>query len=143
MYLQERLIDLNSGIIDKRDNKIFVTGFMSPERLLDFLSTREDCRFSVGVYDIEDYDIAYVKDNSLFVIKENGKEIERYNFVPIFKDVAKFKHKNDSKTKTFRIRKCLITNKYCYSDMEVSKVFDDITSVKAYLLNEYSYLLEI
>jgi len=85
MLLQESIQELGSGIINVLDNQIRLTGFMCNERLVDYCLHGHDCRFSVGVYPKEKFDIAYIKDNALFIILENGVEIIRYQFIPIGK----------------------------------------------------------
>lgn len=139
MLLQERIEELNSVIIDIFDNKIELTGFLSDERLLDYYEKGSDCRFSIGLYPKEEFDIAYAKDNAIVIIREYGKEVSRYKFVSIKKDTVNYKD-NDGKNKSrvYSIRQCYYTGKYNYKDNEKSILFDDETSLKEYFRNEFN-----
>ena len=143
MLLQERIEELDSGIINILNNKIEITGFMSEERLLDYYERGYDCRYSVGLYPKEKFDIAYIKDNALFIILENNKEIARYKFVPIKKDTVNYKcDDNKTKSKIFTIRQCIYTNQYNYKDNEKSLLFDTKSELESYFKNQYGVNLE-
>jgi len=144
MLLQERIEELNSGIINILNNKIEVTGFMSEERLLDYYERGYDCRFSVGLYPKEEFDIAYVKDNALFIIQENGKEIKRYKFIPIKKDTVNYKDiDGKTKSKIFTIRQCIYSNQYNYRDNEKSIIFATRSDLESYFINQYGVILNL
>ena len=140
MLLQERIEELNSVIIDIYENKIKLTGFLSEERLLDFYERGSDCRFSIGLYPKEDFDIAYTKDNSLIIIMDQGNEIQRYKFVPIKKYTINYKDiDNKNKSRVITIRQCYYTKKYNYRDTEKSILFDSETELKSFCKDEYNY----
>lgn len=143
MLLQESIQELGSGIIDILDNKIRLTGFMSSERLVDYYLYDHDCRFSVGVYPKEKFDIAYIRDNALFIILENGVEITRYQFIPIDKykkyDLKYKDIDNKPKSKVITIRRCSYTSKYNYVDTLESIIFDTMEELMTYLKKEYDH----
>ncbi len=143
MLLQERIEELNSGIIDTYKNKIKLTGFLSEERLLDYYNKRLDCRFSVGIYAKENFDIAYVKDNALFIILKEGQEASRYKFTPIKRETINYKDVGDNKAKSkiVTIRQCCYTNKYNYVDTTKSILFNTELELMNYCKNEYNYKL--
>ena len=143
MLLQESIQELGSGIIDILDDKIRLTGFMSSERLVDYHLHGYDCRFSVGVYPKEKFDITYIRDNALFIILENGVEIIRYQFIPIDKykkyDLKYKDIDNKLKSKVITIRRCSYTSKYNYVDTLESIIFDTMEELMTYLKKEYDH----
>lgn len=144
MQLQERINELNSAIIDIRNNKIHLTGFMSKERLLDYYDKGFDCRFSIGVYPKENYDIAFICDNGLFLILQNGVEVSRYNFIPLKNDTVKYKTEDGKlRTKVYTIRYCMHSNKYNYKDIDKSILFNSKEELSNYFLNEYNISIEL
>lgn len=144
MLLQERIKELNSGIINHCNDKIHLTGFMSKERLLDYYIEGRDCRLSIGVYPKEEYDISYIKDNALFIILENGKEISRYEFNTIKNSTVNYKsNDNKLKSKVYTIRYCLHSNKYNYKDNDKSILFNSKEELLTYFFNEYNIILQL
>lgn len=142
--LQERIEELNSSIIDIYEDKIKLTGFLSAERLLDYYDKGSDCRFSVELYPKEEFDIAYVKDNALVLIMENGKEIHRYKFVPVIKDTINYKdNNNNNRSRVFTIRHCSFSGKYNYKDIEKSLLFDSKGKLVIYLKFLYDFDLSL
>lgn len=145
MLLQDTIEELGSAIINIYPNKIFVTGFLSSERLFDYYDRGFDCRYSVGVYPIESYDVAYAKDNSLILILESDIEKLRYKFIKIKNDTVTFKLPGEKikRSKVYSIRKCAITNIYNYKDTEKSLLFNTQFELSAYFHTEYGIELEL
>lgn len=77
VLIQGRISELGSGIIDIHNNKIRLTGFLSPERLHEFLNGT-NCFFSFGLYPNENYNESVSKDDALFIVRENNIEIKRW-----------------------------------------------------------------
>ena len=144
MSLQERINELDSSIITVYENRIEITGFMSEERLLDYYNRDINCIFSKGIYPIEAFDLAYIKDKALFIIIEDGFEKYKYNFEVIKNDVLKYKDANNTpKSKVYKIRHCKYSNTYNYKDTEQSLIFDTMDKLKEYLIDEYNFNLDI
>ena len=103
--LQERIEELGSAILDYKSNNIVnVIGFMSADRLYDYIERGLDCHFSKGIYKLEPLNLGKIKNDALFIINENGNgnEINRYQFVVLKKDIIKFKDTNKKiRTKTY------------------------------------------
>lgn len=138
--LQEQIEEKGSGIIDINHNHIKLTGFMSPERLFEYYLSGKDCRLSVGIYPVDIFDIAYVQDNALFIVEEDGYEKIRYQFELLLSNTVKYKDKVEDKnykTKVYSIRKCKYTEKYNYKDMDKSLLFDSKSSLEEYFFNQY------
>ena len=83
MIVQDRIKKLNSALIGIFENKLEITGFYSEERLLDYYTRNIDCKLSFGIYPKEKFDVAYFKDDGLFILLEGSNEISRYKFIPI------------------------------------------------------------
>lgn len=143
MLLQERIEELDSAILDIRD-KIYITGFMSAERLNDYYNKNIQCYLSKGIYEIEDLDFSKIKDNGLFIILKNNIEIEKYQFVPIKKGFVTYKlaNKKSPLTKVYKIRKCNFSNKYNYVDSETSLLFDNYDDLSNYFMNRFNCILD-
>ncbi len=143
MLLQERIKELDSGIINICNDKIHLTGFMSSERLLDYYEKGHDCRLSIGVYPNEEYNIAYAKDNALFLILEDDIEVSRYDFKPIKNETVKYKDTdNKQRTKVYTIRYCDYSNKYNYKDIDKSILFNNREELSNFFLIEYNVQLD-
>ncbi|NSB16793.1 hypothetical protein [Clostridium beijerinckii] len=150
MYLQERIEELESGIlyIDKNVNKVKLVGFLSPERLTDYYEKNIQCFFSKGLYDYEELKFENTKDNALFIVLEDNDELKKHQFIPLKKESIKYKivdESNKSKTlsKTYTIRKCKFTNLYNYVDLEVSLLFKNLGELKKYFEKNYQMPLNL
>ena len=49
--LQERIAELGSAILEIKGEKVHILGFMSTERLNDYMETGSKCFYSQGIYD--------------------------------------------------------------------------------------------
>ncbi len=144
MLLQERIEELNSGILNYTGNNIKLTGFLSGERLLDYLRDGLDCRFAVGVYPEEELNFAYIKDNGLFIIQQDGLDISKYEFSIIHSDTLRYRdEENKPKTKVYKIRYCPHSNKYNFRTQDNSILFNALDDLKHFLIKEYNYILDL
>lgn len=140
MSLQEKIEEMDSGILHVKNNLIELIGFTCPERLLDYYNDQVKCWFSFGISKIEPYDIAYAKDNALLVILENDVEIKRYQFVPVERKTIKYKSdttKSSIADKTYSIRKCSQTGSYNYKDTERSLLFNTYGEVESFIAETF------
>ncbi|WP_099336445.1 hypothetical protein [Clostridium cadaveris] len=144
MYLQERLEELDSAILDftKDKNKVNVTGFLFPERLIEYYEKGIQCFFSQGLYDHKDIKIQHVKDNGLFYILKPDDVIEKYQFLVIKKDVVKHKFRDENGTlryvsRIFKIRKCKFTELYNYIDSETNLLFNSLEELSTFFEKKY------
>lgn len=155
--LQERIEELGSAILDYKSNNIVnVIGFMSADRLYDYIERGLDCHFSKGIYKLEPLNLGKIKNDALFIINENGNEINRYQFVVLKKDIIKFKDTNKKiRTKTYIIRKCKYTNIYNLIHRETitvdgkkeieeeNKLFSNINELKKYFFESFAHKLDL
>lgn len=140
MLLQERIKELESLILNIKDNKIELIGFMSEDRLLSYYIDNVKCHLSHGIYNKEPFDLAYLNDNALCIIQENNIEVARYKYVPLKKGTLKYKDlKNgDIKSKVYTLRMCKYTEKYSFVESTRSMLFDTKDSLTSFLINEYA-----
>lgn len=148
MLLQERIEELESGILNIKNNQVEVIGFLSPERLNDYYEKGIQCFYSKEFYPNENLNFNKIKDNALFVVIKDNKEISRYQFNILIKDTIKFKAKNkDGKTQQFSrvytIRKSNFDDIYNYKDSEVSLIFNTIDELKIFFNNKFNTKLKI
>lgn len=87
--LQARINELNSAILNFSNDKVYITGFYSPEMLLLHVNEGRDNHQSKGVYDRSNVNFWNVQNNALFIIQEDGIEKERIQYKRIFKDTLK------------------------------------------------------
>lgn len=99
---QERLNELNSGIIDIREDKIFVTGFYNADRLTSHLHKEIDNHSSKGVYPKSNFAFNNVRDGALFIVQENGIEKEKVQFNVISKELMQPLNRNNKIIVTLR-----------------------------------------
>lgn len=140
MSLQERIEEMDSGIINVKSSLIELTGFTCPDRLHDYYVNKSNCWFSTVVSKIEDYNIACIKDNALFVILDNDIEIKSYQFIPVERKTIKYKSdttKSLIADKTYSIRKCSQTGLFNYKDTERSLLFDTYDEVVDFIGETY------
>ena len=57
--LQERIAELGSAILEIKGEKVHILGFMSTERLNDYMETGSKCFYSQGIYDIR-YNFSHI-----------------------------------------------------------------------------------
>lgn len=142
MNLQDRIEELESGILEFTDKKVHVTGFLSTERLIDYYEKNINCFFSKGLYDIEDLKFQYIKDNALFIVIKNNS-ITKYQFNVIKKDSFQLKtvdenNKTKITTKTYKLRKNKFDNSYNYIDNDTNEIFFNVESLNNFISLKYN-----
>lgn len=144
MLLQERIEELNSGILELGE-KCYLTGFMSPERLNDYYENGIQCYFSKGIYDLENIDFSKIKDNAIFIVLKNNIELNKYQFTLIKKDSVTYKilGKKEQFTKVYKIRKSTFSNQYNYIDSDVSLLFDNLNDLSDYFFQRFKTELNL
>ena len=143
MYLQDRIEELNSGILNIENNKVFVTGFLSQERLEDYYFNNKQCFFSKGIYDYEELDFSKIKDDALFMVFKNNNLISKYCYKVIFKDTLKYKEGKKYLSRTFKIRKSLFSEEYNLIIENTSLVYSDLFELKNFLQSNFKYELNL
>lgn len=146
MYLQERIEELNSAIVQIEKEKVHITGFLSKERLFDYYNDNIQCYFSKGIYDIEHLDFGKVKDNSIFLVIENGEEIQKYEFKIIKRGTVKYKDENNKSgqaTRTYKIRYCKWSGLYSFNDTKYNETFNNKEKLENFITKEYKIKLDL
>ncbi|MUK88212.1 hypothetical protein GMD78_07380 [Ornithinibacillus sp. L9] len=136
--LQNRIDELDSAILDIKGELVFVTGFMREEMVELHLIKGKDCWSSKGLYDYQELEYHNIKNNALIIVRENGKEINRYQYKPVYKDTIQYKNKNGKNLSiTFTIRKSSFSEHYHLLSDRTSIIFDRKDELDNYLLDEY------
>ncbi|MFF2876152.1 hypothetical protein ACFVR2_07510 [Gottfriedia sp. NPDC057991] len=144
--LQERIEELASAILDINENTVSVTGFLFPERLLNYYIDGSDCFSSKGLYPLPDQplDFSKVKTNALFVILQNGIEQQRIQFNVIKTYTQKYKDQTGKpRTKVVSIRKCDFSNQYNYFAMDEARIFATLDECNDFLAERFGSNVQI
>lgn len=137
--LQDRINELNSGILDIEENKIYITGFMNEKMMQLHLNEDSNNWSSKGLYDNEKIDFYNIKDNAFFIVRENGTETNRYQYKSILKDTFQFKDENGkSFSLTINIRKSQYGSEYHLLTTKESLLFDSKNDLDNHLLKKYN-----
>ncbi|MGJ7922202.1 hypothetical protein [Neobacillus sp. LXY-4] len=138
--LQNRINELKSGIVNIVDDKVQVWGFTREEMLLSHLEKEIGNWYSQGLYDFQSLEFHNIQDNALFIVRENGEEINRYQYKPVLRDLVKFKdEKGNNASLTFKIRKSTYSDHYHFLTEHTSLLFENKSELDQYLLDKYNY----
>lgn len=124
--INERLSELGSAILEVKEDKFHVTGFMYPERLEDYYYRKVDCYFSKGIYPVTELDFSLLNDDALILlIDENGNE-KRVQFKVLKKDTVIYKvaDKKQQLAKVYSVRRCNYTGMYNLKFTDGSLLFN-------------------
>lgn len=137
--LQDRVNELKSAILDIKEDKVYITGFMSEEMLQLHLTKGSKNWSSMGLYDNKDLEFHNIKNNALFIVKKDDTEVGRYQYKPVFRDTIQFKD-DDGKvlSLTINIRKSQYSEHYHLLTMKESLLFSNNKELDSYLLDKYS-----
>lgn len=136
--LMEEISLLGSAIIDYNNDHINIIGFYNKERLLDYLDSGINCIAYRGVFPIFKIDSSLFSDNGLFILKNNGEEYARYEFIPILKSTIKYKDKDKiPRSKVYTLRRCAYTDLFSYKDMEQSELFNDFDQLNSFFKERF------
>lgn len=129
--LQDRVNELNSGILNIVGKKVRITGFTREEMLQSFLNTGVEAWSSKGLYDVVDLQFHNIKDDALIIVQKEGIEINRYQYKFVTKKTVQFKgEKGTNVFRTFVVRRSIYSEHYhCYFIVDKEK---DISSTNEY-----------
>lgn len=137
--LQKRVNELDSGILDILENKVYITGFTREEMLDSHLTKGIENWSSKGLYDYQDLEFYNIKNNALLIVRENKKEINRYQYKPVYRDTIQFKEeKGKIVSITFTIRKSSYSDHYHFLTEKTSLLFHNKGELDLYLMEKYS-----
>ena len=147
--LQNRVNELDSGILNMVGKKVHTTGFTREEILQSFLATGIKAWSSMGLYDVQDLEFHNINDDALIIVQKDGKEINRYQYKYVTKKTVQFKdEKGKNVSRTFIIRKSTYSDHYHFyfavdkesseSDNEKqSRLFNNKDELVIFLLDNY------
>lgn len=139
-FIQDRISELDSGIIDIYNDKIELTGFLSSERLYDYLNGI-NCFFSFGLYPKENYSESVSKDDALFIVRENSVEIKRWQYQKIIESNVVLKIDGKLNSRVIKVRKEKYTDNYHFIAFQDNKTFNSLEELNDYLVKTYEYKL--
>jgi hypothetical protein len=149
--LQDRVNELNSGILNIVENKVHITGFTREEMLQSFLDTGIKAWSSMGLYDVQDLAFHNIKDDALIIVQKDGKELNRYQYTYVTKKTVQFKDETGKNvSRTFIIRKSTYSDHYhfyfvvdkekeslAFDDEKQSSLFDNKDELDSFLLEKF------
>ncbi|KYG92334.1 hypothetical protein A0U40_05165 [[Bacillus] sp. KCTC 13219] len=139
--LQNRINELDSAILNFVGNKVHITGFYNAQRLESYLIEGKDNHKSKGLYNREYITFTSVKDNSLFVVQENGIEQYRVQYQRIFKETLKLKTSNAQEMVS--IHKDIYSNQFVHKTEKTTTSFENRNELNNFLLDKYQTELTI
>ncbi|MED3542426.1 hypothetical protein ABEX53_30255 [Bacillus toyonensis] len=71
--LQERINELESGILTIDRDKVHVMGFKNEKMLMSFLNANKKNWSFIGIYDSHKMNFNNIKSNALIIVMEDGK----------------------------------------------------------------------
>ena len=141
--LQERVNELQSAILDIVEDKVNVIGFTREEMLHLYLQSANGCYSSKEVYNYRDLEFHNINSNALFIIRNNGREIGKYQYKPLLKKRIQFKEVKDNIEKqsslTFTIRKSIYSNHFHFLTEKTSLLFENRSELDKYLLEKFNF----
>lgn len=141
--LQERINELASGILTIDGNRVHVMGFKNEKMLMSFLNNNKKNWSSMGLYDFQELNFNSIKNDALFIVMKDGKEIGKYQYVPVYKGTIKYKNSDGkSTTMVFTIRKSAYSGHYHFLSEKISKLFENKKSIIDYLNREFGVSID-
>ncbi|MHA6261553.1 hypothetical protein ACXYMX_16975 [Sporosarcina sp. CAU 1771] len=110
-------------------------GFYNEDRLVSHIENDKDNWSSKGIYDNKDITFSTIRDSTLFIVNENGKEIERHQYNPVFRKPVE--HKKKSGKIIITIRKSTFTNEWQILTEKDLFRFDTKNELEIYLLEHF------
>ncbi|MGG0482449.1 hypothetical protein ABEY65_03535 [Priestia aryabhattai] len=137
--LQLRVNELDSGILDLLGDRIYITGFTREEMLESHLTKGIENWSSKGLYDYQDLEFYNLKNNALLIVRKDKKEINRYQYKPVYRDTIQFKDEQGKMVSiTFTIRKSSFSDHYHFLTEKTSLLFNNKDELDVYLIEKYS-----
>lgn len=136
--LQERINELESGILTIDRDKVHVMGFKNEKMLMSFFNANKKNWSFIRIYDSHKMNFNNIKNNALIIVIEDGKEIGRHQYIPVLKHTIKYDKKDGKNTSmTFTIRKSIYSKRYHFLSEKMSHVFESKEFITTYLREEF------
>ncbi|HDX9578814.1 TPA: hypothetical protein ROX88_002363 [Bacillus pseudomycoides] len=136
--LQERINELESGILTIDRDKVYVMGFNNEKMLMSFFNNNKKNWSFIGLYDSHKLDFNNIKNNALIIVMKDGKEIGKYQYIPVYKGTIKYDNKDGKSTSmTFTIRKSIYSKHYHFLSGKMSRIFESKDFITTYLREEF------
>lgn len=136
--LQERINELDSGILTIEGDKVHVVGFSNEKMLLSFLHNNKKNWKLIGLYDLEELHFYNIHNNALIIVIKDGKEIGKYQYVPVYKGTIVYNSEDDKSTSiTFTIRKSVYSNHFHFLSEKISRIFENKESITNHIREKF------
>jgi len=139
--LQNRINELDSAIINFIGEKVFITGFYNENRLSSHLELGKDNWRSKGIYDKSDISFSNIKNNALFVVKEDGKIVKKHKFTVYKREIVQ--RKSEPGPLILTIRKHEFTEQWQIYVLKEVHTFLSKQEMKTFLMDNYRFDFEI
>lgn len=133
--LQTRINELDSAILNFKENKVYITGFYNDSQLMSHLNNGVENWSSKGIYDLRSVNFNSIRSNALFIILENGVTVSKYQFKVLLKRLVSNRNKKGKITIT--IRKNIFGEDYGILTEEKDYSFANKFELESFLLKEY------
>lgn len=140
-FLQQRVNELNSGILNYVGEKVRTMGFYNEARLTTHIENNKDNWSSKGLYENKDITFSNIKSDALFIVQENGKEVKRHQFKKVLRKLVN--RKKTSALIFITIRKSTFTDEWqMLTEKEVFR-FKNKNYLELYLLDHFKDEIKI
>ena len=134
-FLQNRISELNSALINIIGGKVYVDGFYNEQQLLNHLENNINNFMSKGIYDFEEFNFNSAKTNALFIIRKDGIETKKVKFIHVLKDTLKLRDVNNKELVT--ITKNAFGEEYLVKAEKYNLLMKNISELTNFLEEKY------
>ncbi|WML56504.1 BRCT domain-containing protein [Neobacillus sp. PS2-9] len=143
MMLQERINEMDSGILTIEGDRVHVMGFRNEKMLMSFLHNGKKNWSSIGLYGSQELDFSSIKNDALFIVMRDGKEIAKYQYVPLHKETINYVNEEGKKASmTFTIRRGVYSDHYHFFSEKISRTFESKESIINYVKEEFGTIID-
>lgn len=140
-FLQQRINELNSAIINIVDNRVNIKGFYNEQMLLRHLEKNIDNCSSKGIYEYAKFNFNKAKTNALFIVQKSGVEIKKVKYIHILKEALKLRDSNNKEMIT--ITKNVFGEEYLVKTEKDISLLKNEEELKNFLKEKYQNLPNI
>lgn len=133
--VQNRINELSSGIIEYKDNSIFITGFYNADCLNSHLNKGVNNFSSKGMYPVQEFNFNTIQTNALFIVKKKDASIEKHQYRLIYKGSHSSLNKIHKTVLT--IRKSVFSSHYSILTDANSQICKDYEELVKFLSLNY------
>ncbi|WP_346207712.1 hypothetical protein NSS91_16930 [Caldifermentibacillus hisashii] len=119
-------------------------GFRNEKMLMSFLHRNKKNWSSIGLYDFQKLNFSGIKNNALFIVMKDEKEIGKYQYHPVYKGIIKYiNEEGKNASMTFTIRQSAYSNHYHLLSEKISQVFESKEALINYLKEKFNESIDL